>query len=104
MLLTCLFLPAPAESLSPYAAAVLLITTLHHGSTAFYCWTKYNGTAQTGFLLGFVGSVILASFGILCVLFGGEKARVSRRTGADKRTSGWPFPNAEADKRRKKGI
>lgn len=95
---------ASTESISPYAAATLLITTLHHGSTAFYCWTKYNGTSQTGYLLGFIGSVTLAAFGTWCLLFGGEKARISKRTGADKRTSGWPFPNAEADKRRKKGL
>ncbi|ETS86710.1 hypothetical protein PFICI_00538 [Pestalotiopsis fici W106-1] len=97
---------APTEGISPYAAATLLITTLHHGSAAFYCWTKHNETGQTGFLLGFVGSAGLAAFGTWCLLFGGEKARISRRTGADKRTSGWPFPNAEADKRKqkKKGL
>jgi hypothetical protein len=54
--------------------------------------------------LGFAGSAALAAFGTWCLLFGGEKARISRRTGADKRTSGWPFPNAEADKRKKKGL
>lgn len=79
---------------------------LYHGSTAFYCWTKYNGTDQTGFLLGFIGNATLASFGLWCLMFGGDKARVSRRTGADKRTSGFPFRNTEADKRKagKKGL
>ncbi|KAI4596191.1 hypothetical protein KJ359_005698 [Pestalotiopsis sp. 9143b] len=93
---------SPAEGISPYAAATLLVTTLHHGSAAFYCWSKHTETGQTGFLLGFVGSAALAAFGTWCLLFGGEKARISRRTGADKRTSGWPFPNAEADKRKVK--
>lgn len=35
------------------------------------------------------------------LVFGTEKGRISKRTGADKRTSGWPFKNEEAD--RKKG-
>ncbi|KAK9416832.1 hypothetical protein AB5N19_07322 [Seiridium cardinale] len=94
----------PADSVSPYASATLLITTLHHGATAFYCWSKYNTTSQTGYILGFIGSVSLAAFGTLCLVFGNEKARISKRTGADKRTSGWPFPNAEAEKRKKKGL
>ncbi|KAH6648394.1 hypothetical protein BKA67DRAFT_362704 [Truncatella angustata] len=93
------------EGMSPYASAVLLITTLHHGAAAFYCWARYNGTSQTGYLLGFVGSVALAAFGTLTLVFASEKPRLSRRTGADKRTSGWPFPNAEADKRKaRKGL
>lgn len=79
---------------------------LYHGSTAFYCWARYSGTDQTGFVLGFIGNVVLASFGLWCMMFGGDKARISRRTGADKRTSGFPFKNAEADKRKagKKGL
>jgi hypothetical protein len=75
---------------------------LHHGSTAFYCWARWNHTDQTGYLLGFVGSAVLASFGIWCLMFGGDKARISRRTGADKRTSGFPFRNTEADRRKVK--
>ncbi|ORY57539.1 uncharacterized protein BCR38DRAFT_449361 [Pseudomassariella vexata] len=91
-----------SDSISPYAAAVLLITMLHHGFTAFYGWTKYNSTDQTGFLLGFIGSVTMAVFGLWCLMFGGDKARISKRTGADKRTSGFPFANAEAGKRKAK--
>lgn len=93
---------APVEAISPYAAAVLFITTLHHASSAFHCWNKYSWTDQTGFLLGFLGSTIMGSFGLWCVMFGGEKARISKRTGADKRMSGFPFKNVEADKRKGK--
>jgi hypothetical protein len=57
-----------------------------------------------GFMLGFLGSAGLASFGLWCLMFGGEKARISKRTGADKRTSGWPFGNAEAEKKKRKGL
>ncbi|TGJ84119.1 hypothetical protein E0Z10_g4655 [Xylaria hypoxylon] len=92
--------PALDDTPSPYAAPVLLLTTLYHGASAFYGWARYTSTGQTGYLLGFVGSALLAAFGTWCLLFGGEKARISRRTGADKRTSGFPFRNAEADRRK----
>ncbi|KAI1328301.1 hypothetical protein F5Y16DRAFT_158406 [Xylariaceae sp. FL0255] len=87
---------------SPNATpATLLLTTIHHALTAWSAWQRYSVTGETGFLLGFLGSAVGASFGTWCLLFGGQKARISRRTGADKRTSGFPFRNAEAD--RKKG-
>lgn len=54
--------------------------------------------------MGFIGSVTMGAFGLWCVLFGGDKARISKRTGADKRTSGFPFGNSEAEKRKKKGL
>lgn len=85
---------------SPYAPPVVLLTMLHHGAGAFYTWTRYTASGETGYLLGFLGGAALAAFGTWCLLFGGEKARISRRTGADKRTSGFPFPNAEADRRK----
>ena len=91
-----------ANEVPPYASAVLLFTTLHHGSTAFYTWAKYSSTSQMGFLFGFLGSVPLAVFGVWCLVFGNEKSRISSRTGADKRTSGFPFTNQEADKRKGK--
>ncbi|RYP70257.1 hypothetical protein DL771_005560 [Monosporascus sp. 5C6A] len=96
----------PGDQPSPFASAVLLITTLYHGSTAFYCWAQYNVAGQTGFMLGFIGNVVLASSGLWCLMFGGERPRISKRTGADKRTSGFPFSNAEAAKRHagKKGL
>ncbi|KAI1119675.1 hypothetical protein F5Y14DRAFT_396140 [Nemania sp. NC0429] len=93
-------LDSARDAPSPYVAAALFLTTLHHGAGAAYIWTRYTATGGAGYLLGFVGSAALAAFGMWCLLFGGEKARISRRTGADKRTSGFPFPNAEADRRK----
>ncbi|KAI1294548.1 hypothetical protein F5Y03DRAFT_313915 [Xylaria venustula] len=90
------------NSQSPYAGPVVLLTTLHHGASAFYSWARYTATGRNGFFLGFAGSAVLAAFGVWCLLFGGEKARISRRTGADKRTSGFPFKNTEADRRKVK--
>ena len=37
-------------------------------------------------------------------MFGTEKGRISKRTGADKRVSGWPFRNVERDKKRGKKV
>ncbi|KAI0427283.1 hypothetical protein F5Y09DRAFT_316693 [Xylaria sp. FL1042] len=91
---------APQDTPTPYAAPTLLLTTLYHGAAAFYAWARYTGTGRMGYALGFAGSALLAAFGTWCLLFGGEKARISRRTGADKRTSGFPFRNAEADRRK----
>lgn len=42
----------------------------------------------------------MAVFGLWCLMFGGDKGHISKRTGADKRTSGFPFRNAEASKRK----
>ncbi|KAI1180623.1 hypothetical protein F4777DRAFT_528710 [Nemania sp. FL0916] len=86
---------------SPYAPPVLLVTTLHHFASAWHGWARYSATGgEVAYFLGFAGNAGLAAFGTWCLLFGGEKARVSRRTGADKRTSGFPFRNAEADRRK----
>jgi hypothetical protein len=51
------------------------------------------------------GSAVLATVGLWIVLFGSSDGRISRKTGADKRTSGFPFKNTEAEKRKHgKGI
>jgi len=49
---------------------------------------------------GVVGSSVLASMGLWCILFASSEGRISKKTGADKRTSGFPFKNVEADKRK----
>jgi hypothetical protein len=45
-------------------------------------------------------SSVLAAMGLWCLLFATQDGHISRRTGADKRTSGFPFKNVEADKRK----
>ena len=76
----------------------------YHTSAAFYGYGRYSGTGQTGYVLGFLGSSVFAGFGLWVLMFGGNKGHISKRTGADKRTSGFPFKNAEADKRKTKGL
>ncbi|KAI2625232.1 hypothetical protein GGS21DRAFT_493719 [Xylaria nigripes] len=83
---------------SPYKTATLLLTTLYHATTAFHSWAYYSASDRAAHALGFTGSAVLAAFGTWCLLFAGEKARVSRRTGADKRTSGFPFRNLAAER------
>ncbi|KAI8951003.1 hypothetical protein F4801DRAFT_312696 [Xylaria longipes] len=84
---------------SPYASPVILLTTLFHGVSAFHGWARYTATDGSGYFLGFLGSAVLTAFGTWSLLFGGG-GHISRRTGADKRTSGFPFKNAEADRRK----
>ncbi|KAM5440650.1 hypothetical protein McanMca71_004724 [Microsporum canis] len=84
-----------------YAYPVLLITSGFHAAVASYAYSWYSGTGQTGFAAGMVVSGSLAAMGLWCMMFAGS-GRISKRTGADKRTSGFPFKNLEADKRKKR--
>lgn len=93
---------APLTSTSssdPYATPILILTTIYHSATAFYGYARYSRTHQSAFVLGAIGSGILTAMGLWCILFG-SSSHISRRTGADKRTSGWPFGNKEADRKR----
>ncbi|RPB28428.1 hypothetical protein L211DRAFT_833396 [Terfezia boudieri ATCC MYA-4762] len=47
-------------------------------------------------------SGLLAAVGGWCLLFATGDGRISRKTGADKRTSGFPFKNKVVDKRKAK--
>jgi len=84
-----------ADPRAPYAGPILLITTLFHGVSAIYCYTRYANVGQTGYMLGAAIYGALACFGGWCSLFG-FSSRVSARTGEDKRTSGFLFPNTSA--------
>ncbi|KAK4132414.1 hypothetical protein BT67DRAFT_463801 [Trichocladium antarcticum] len=94
--------PSTTDSPPPYANAAVLVTALHHAATAFYTYARYFSTGQIAYVFGCLGSSALAVAGLWVLLFAGEGGRrVSRRTGADKATSGWPFKNAEAEKKRR---
>lgn len=81
---------------APYAVPVLRITVIFHALAAIYCYTNYVWLRQTGFVLGVVGYGTLAAMGMWCVMFATSGGKISRRTGADKRTSGFPFRNEKA--------
>jgi len=50
--------------------------------------------------IGVVTHGFLVAVGVWVLLFGVSNGHISRKTGADKRTSGFPFKNKEADKRK----
>ncbi|KIW31986.1 hypothetical protein, variant [Cladophialophora immunda] len=86
---------------APYARPILQITTFFHSFSMVYCYMRYVNYEQTAYMLGALGYGILASVGIWSVIFGSTEARRSKRTGADKRTSGFPFKNSQAYDKRK---
>ncbi|PGG99407.1 hypothetical protein GX51_06341 [Blastomyces parvus] len=85
---------------APYAVPTMLMSSIFHASSAFYTYAWYHTTGQASFALAMVVYSGLAAVGLWCLLFASSAGRISRRTGADKRTSGFPFKNEEADKKR----
>ena len=86
---------------APYAIPLMNITTLFHTVSLIYCYITYMSSGQVGFALGAVGYGLLAAVGMWCILFATSGRKISRRTGTDKRTSGFPFKNAEAYNRKR---
>jgi len=93
----------PADPKAPYAVPTLSITMGFHAAMAFFCYARYTTTNSTTFLLGCSGYTVLSAVGLWCLLFASSSGHISRKTGADKRTSGFPFGNKEADKKRRDG-
>ena len=92
------------DAKAPYANSVLLVMSLFEGMSTLYCYTRYANTGQSGFLLGAIAYGGLTLLGGWCVMFG-FSSRVSARTGEDKRTSDFLFPNKSAyDKKADKKL
>ncbi|KAF2808495.1 uncharacterized protein BDZ99DRAFT_464365 [Mytilinidion resinicola] len=89
----------PSDPKAPYAVPTLMVTLIFHATIAFYTYALWTQTGVTSFALGTTFSAFLAVVGGWVILFGSSSGRISRKTGADKRTSGFPFKNAEASKR-----
>ena len=85
-----------SDSKAPYAVPVLRLTIIFHALAAIYCYTTYVSLRQSGFMLGVVGYGALAAMGLWCVMFATSGGKISRRTGADKRMTGFPFKNEKA--------
>lgn len=83
----------------PYAVPTLLVTSTFHAASAFYMYTWYMTSEQAGFAIGMAGYFAMAALGLWCALFASSHGKISRRTGADKRTTGFPFSNKEAEKK-----
>lgn len=86
----------------PYAYPILIITATYHAFSAFYLYTQITWGFSFGFGSGLVISALLACLGGWVCLFGSSKGRISKTTGADKRTSGFPFTNSESASVKKK--
>lgn len=84
---------------APYAVPTLILSTIFQGSCAFYAYTWYTFTGQAAFAVGVLGYTVVASIGLWCILFASSHGRISRKTGTDKRTTGYPFANREAEKK-----
>jgi hypothetical protein len=82
-----------------FHVASFLYIYVHYTTLSATIPSSPSATAQpntTGLILGLVGYGLLSCVGIWAVVFSGAAAHVSKRTGADKRTSGWPFGNRNA--------
>ncbi|KAI9370827.1 hypothetical protein BJX61DRAFT_65712 [Aspergillus egyptiacus] len=92
----------PSDPKAPYAVPTMIVTSAYHAASAFYAYTRYVETDKGVFLIAIVGYSSVAAVGLWCVMFASTHGRISRRTGADKRTAGFPFGNREAEKKRGK--
>ena len=79
---------------NPYAYPCLVVMTTYHGIVGFYLYAQLTYGANFALSCGLVASGGLFCLGVWNVLFAGEKGRMSRKTGADKRTGNFPFTNA----------
>ena len=87
---------------STTATITLVSTLLYHLAMATLSYTYGSKPAMSSTLMTLGGGahLVLGVAGLLVVVFRGE-GRTSKRTGADKRTSGFPFKNSEAAKKHK---
>ncbi|KAJ5779511.1 Glutathione S-transferase/chloride channel C-terminal [Penicillium paradoxum] len=89
---------------APYAVPTLIVTSIFHSACAFYAYTWYVSGGQGFFAVGVAGYSSIAAVGLWCMLFASSNGKISRRTGADKRMTGFPFKNSEAAKKHGKGL
>jgi len=94
---------ADPTTVAAYSSPAVTVTTLFHFATTFHCYTSYQAlslnSSGSAYLLGAICSGSLAAMGVWTAMFGGG-SHISRKTGQDKRKSGWPF----GDRTGKRGI
>ena len=86
----------------PYAYPTLLTTTIYHLLSAFYLYTQLAYGWTFAFTCGITASSALFCMGLWVIMFGSVPGSRSKRTGADKRTSNFPFENKESARAVKK--
>lgn len=85
--------------------ATTTVAVIFQALTAFYLYAQLTGSGggwSFAFASGLVGNGVLFCFGTWTLLFAGAKGRTSKTTGADKRTSNFPFENKESAREKKK--
>ncbi|KAH0603851.1 uncharacterized protein H6S33_007510 [Morchella sextelata] len=85
---------------APYAVPSLCVTLTYHLTVAFYCYTQWDSGYSAAYAVAMVMHSLFSALGAWVLLFGSTSGRISRKTGADKRTSGFPFKNVEAEKKK----
>lgn len=87
---------------SDVAKACATVAVVFQACTAFYLYAQLtSGGFSFAFAAGLVGNCGLFCFGTWALLFAGD-GRTSKTTGADKRTSNFPFENRESAREKKK--
>lgn len=91
----------PDES-SPIAAITAVSTLIYHFAFSIMLYTYGCQPELSSSLMTLAGAIelLLGIAGLLLLVFRGD-GKISKRTGADKRTSGYPFKNTESVKKHK---
>lgn len=91
-----------SSSKAIYAYPTLIVATTYYALTSFYLYSQLTYGWNFAFTVGLASSSALFCLGLWVVLFGSEKGRISKKTGADKRTGNFPFVNMESAREKKK--
>lgn len=87
---------------NPYAVPTVIVTTIYHAITSFYLYANITYGLNFALVIGLACSGTLFCVGMWVLLFGSEKGRISKKTGADRRTGNFPFTNVESAREIKK--
>ncbi|RQM05752.1 hypothetical protein DH86_00004105 [Scytalidium sp. 3C] len=93
---------ASEDANAPYKEAVLTIATIYHAASSVFCYVSHNTTGRWALMMGSLCSGLLAAAGVWCLLFASSSGKISKTTGADKRTSAFPFQNISSASQQKK--
>jgi hypothetical protein len=78
---------------SPYSSSTTIATLLYHLATGILLYVSGSHAHLSGTLVvGALAHMALGGAGLLVLAFAGD-GKISKRTGADKRTSGFLFKN-----------
>ncbi|KAI4754700.1 hypothetical protein E4T52_13134 [Aureobasidium sp. EXF-3400] len=84
---------ASATASSPYSSATTIATLLYHLATGVLMYVSSTSAQLSGILVaGALAHMVLGGAGLLVLVFAND-GKISKRTGADKRTSGFMFKN-----------